>query len=63
MRRGSRLAIWLLIAAGLVALGVANWHLVSVAITTAPDCVAHVRLGEGRAVQGSFSAAQSSCSP
>ena len=49
--------------AGLVAVGVANWHFVSVAITTAPDCVAHVRLGEGHGARGSFSAAQSSCSP
>jgi hypothetical protein len=63
MRRGGRLAIWLLVAAGLVAVGVANWHFVSVAITTAPDCVAHVRLGEGHGARGSFSAAQSSCSP
>src|SRR5215475_13092081 len=51
MRRGGRLAIWLLVVAGLVAIGVANWHLVHVAISTAPDCVAHVRLGEGRAAQ------------
>jgi hypothetical protein len=63
MRRGGRVAIWLLVVAGLVAVGVANWHLVRVAITTAPDCVAHVRLGDGHAPPGSFSAAQSSCSP
>ena len=63
MKRGSRLAIWLLVVAGLVTVGVANWHLVRVAIATAPDCVAHVRLGEAHAPQGSLSAAQSSCSP
>jgi hypothetical protein len=63
MKRGSRVAVWLLVVAGLIVVGVANWHLVRVAITSAPDCVAHVRAGEGRAGQGSFSAAQSSCSP
>jgi hypothetical protein len=63
MRRGGRLAIWLMVLTGLIVVGVANWHLVRVAITSAPDCVAHVRLGEGHAGQGSFSAAQSSCSP
>jgi hypothetical protein len=63
MRRGGRLAIWLLVAAGLVAVGVANWHLIHVAITTAPDCIAHVRPGEGDGAHGSLSAAQSSCSP
>jgi hypothetical protein len=61
--RGSRLTIWLLIVAGLVAIGMANWHLVYVAITSQPDCVAHARLGDGHKEHGSFSAAQSSCSP
>ena len=48
---------------GLLAICAANWHLVHVATTSQPDCVAHVRLGEGSGKHGSFSAAQSSCSP
>ena len=63
MTHGNRVAIWLLIVAGLAAVGLANWHLVHVAMTSQPDCVAHVRLGEGNGKHGSFSAAQSSCSP
>ena len=63
MMHGSRLAIWLLIVAGLVAVGMANWHLVYVAISSEPTCVAHARLGESQKEHGSFSAAQSSCSP
>jgi hypothetical protein len=63
MLRASRLAIWLLVIAGLAAIGLANWHLVHVAMTSQPDCVAHVRPGESHKEQGSFSAAQSSCSP
>ena len=41
----------------------ANAHLVYVATTSQPACVAHVRQGEGGAERGPFSAAQSSCSP
>lgn len=59
-RRG-RLSLWLLVAAGLALVIGANWHLVYVAVTSQPDCVAHVRTGD--AAHGSFSAAQSSCSP
>lgn len=54
-------AVWLLVGFGLLLLAAANWHLVYVAITSQPDCVAHVRQGEG--TQGRFSAARSSCSP
>ena len=61
-RRG-RLSLWLLVVAGLALVIGANWHLVHVAVTSQPDCVAHVRTGAGDAVRGSFSAAQSSCSP
>jgi hypothetical protein len=61
-RRG-RLSLWLLVAAGLALVIGANWHLVHVAVTSQPDCVAHVRTGAGDAARGSFSAAQSSCSP
>ena len=55
--------IWLAIGAGLLLLLIANSHLVYVAITSQPDCVAHVRQGEGSAKDGRFSAARSSCTP
>jgi len=61
-RRG-RLSLWLLVAAGFALVIGANWHLVYVAVTSQPDCVAHVRTGADDAARGSFSAAQSSCSP
>jgi hypothetical protein len=61
MRHGRRW-IWLLIGAGLALVIGANWHLVYVAVTSQPDCVAHVRTGANGA-PGSFSAAKSSCTP
>jgi hypothetical protein len=51
------------IAAGLSLVLIANIHLVYVAVVSQPDCVAHVRGGEGAADQGKFSAARSSCTP
>jgi hypothetical protein len=56
-------ALWLLVGLGLLLLVAANGHLVYVAITSQPDCVAHVRHGEGSGTQDRFSAARSSCSP
>jgi len=57
-----KLAIWLAVAAGLFLIVGANAHLVYVAVTSQSECVAHIRPGEG--VQpGSFSAADSACSP
>jgi len=56
-------AIWLLVGLTLLLLVVANGHLVYVAMTSQPDCVAHVRQGEGNAVHERFSAARSSCTP
>ena len=56
-------AIWLLVGVGLVALFAANGHLLYVAITSQPDCVAHVRPGEGSGPNSRFSAAKSSCTP
>lgn len=55
--------IGLLIVFGLVLLATANTHLLYVATTSQPECVAHVRRGEGSARDNSFSAATSSCSP
>ena len=56
-------AIWLLVGLTLLLLVVANGHLVYVAMTSQPDCVAHVRQGEGNAAHKRFSAARSSCTP
>jgi hypothetical protein len=63
MTRRGRVSMWLLVIAGLLLVAGANWHLVYVAVTSQPDCVAHVRAGAGDAARGSFGAAQSSCSP
>jgi hypothetical protein len=49
------------IAAGLLLIAAANSHLVYVAVTSQPDCVTHVRLGEAHTASGSFSAARSAC--
>ena len=59
----TRTNIWLAVGAGLLLLRAANSHLVYIAITSQPDCVAHVRQGEGSAKDGRFSAARSSCTP
>jgi hypothetical protein len=57
------LRLWLAIGGALLLVLAANAHFLYVAITSQPDCVAHVRTGEGSADRGRFSAAQSSCSP
>jgi hypothetical protein len=55
--------IWAPITAGAVFIAAANWHLVHVAFSSQPDCVAHVRAGDAHGPAGTFSAAQSSCTP
>jgi hypothetical protein len=55
--------VWAAIGAGLLLVLIANSHLVYVAITSQPECVAHVRQGEGVPKEGKFSAARSSCTP
>ena len=55
-----KVAVGLLVTAGVALLAVANGHLVYVAVTSQPDCVAHVKAGEA-ASAGSFSAARSAC--
>ena len=55
--------VWAAIGAGLLLLLIANSHLVYMAIVSQPECVAHVRQGEGDPAQGKFSAARSSCTP
>lgn len=57
------MALWLVIAAGLVLVFGANAHLVYVAESSQPACVAHLRHGESGARRDGFSAAQSACSP
>jgi hypothetical protein len=59
---GRKTIIWLLVAAGLVALVGANVHLVYVAASSQPDCIPHARIGDATAGAGQFSAARSSCS-
>lgn len=57
-----KLAIGLAVGAGLALLVGANWHLVHVAVTSQPDCVAHLRQGEA-GTAGAYSAARSACAP
>jgi len=59
----TRIVVWAAIGAGLLLLLIANSHLVYVAFVSQPECVAHVRQGEGSARDGKFSAARSSCTP
>ena len=54
--------VWLAVGGGVLALAAANAHLVYVATTSQPDCVAHYRHGEERSA-AAYSAASSSCSP
>lgn len=57
-----RLMIWVLVGSGLLFVLGANAHLVFVAVTSQPDCVAHVQLGEATS-GGQFGAAESACRP
>jgi hypothetical protein len=59
----AKLAVSLSVSAGVLLVVLANVHLVYVATISQPDCVAHVRQGEGGLPHRPFSAAQSSCSP
>jgi hypothetical protein len=61
--RRSRATIWRLVAAGLLLVIGANAHLLYVATTSAPGCVAHVGPGEGGGPGGTLSASDSSCAP
>ena len=62
-RDKTRLLLWAAVGAGLLLLVIANSHLVYVAVTSQPECVAHLRQGEGDSRDGKFSAARSSCTP
>jgi len=59
----TKVMVWAAVGAGLLLLLIANSHLVYMAVTSQPECVAHVRQGEGSAKDGKFSAARSSCTP
>ena len=59
----TRAVVWIAIGAGLLLVLIANSHLVYMAAVSQPDCVAHIRQGEGASKDGKFSAARSSCTP
>jgi hypothetical protein len=59
----TKVVVWAAVGAGLLLLLIANSHLVYMAIVSQPECVAHVRQGEGSGRDGKFSAARSSCTP
>ena len=59
----TRAILWLAVGAGLLLVLIANSHLVYMAVVSQPECVTHVRQGEGSAKDGRFSAARSSCTP
>jgi hypothetical protein len=61
--RRRRIMIALALVAGLAALLFANLHLVLVAVSSEPGCVAHVEMRASAAGRGGFTAAQSACSP
>jgi hypothetical protein len=62
-RPGTKTVVWAAVGAGLLLLLIANSHLLYMAVISQPECVAHVRQGEGSPKDGKFSAAKSSCTP
>lgn len=62
VRSGLRPWVWLTIVVGALLLIAANAHLVYVAVTSQPDCIAHAKPGEANSAHA-FGAAQSSCTP
>jgi hypothetical protein len=59
----TRAIVWAAVGAGLLLVLIANSHLVYMAVMSQPDCVDHMRQGEGASKDGKFSAARSSCTP
>jgi hypothetical protein len=59
----TRAVVWAAVCAGLLLVLIANSHLVYIAVTSQPECVAHLRQGEGDPKDGKFTAARSSCTP
>lgn len=62
-RSRTAIRLWLLLAVAVAVVVAANAHLIYVATKSQPACVTHLKQGEGDAVRGLFSAADSSCSP
>lgn len=60
MKKG-RVVLVLSVGAGLALLVLANAHLVYVAFASQPQCVQHIKQGEGDARRSAYSAAQSGC--
>tara|TARA_R110000868_G_scaffold70819_7_gene208002 strand:+ start:1115 stop:1315 length:201 start_codon:yes stop_codon:yes gene_type:complete len=57
----SKKKYWMILWAGLLVVVLANLHLVYVAVSSQPECVAHVRSDVEPAAKGSFAAANSAC--
>ena len=62
-RPARKIHIWILLSVAAAVVLAANAHLVYIAITSQPPCVAHVKPGETGKPGEPFSAAKSSCSP
>ena len=62
-RTRAMISLWVLLAAAAAVFVAANAHLIYVATMSQPECVAHLKQGEGDAAREQFSAARSSCSP
>ena len=60
-RSSAALLAGLIAAAGILLLVLANTHLVYVAVTSQPECVAHLKAGEAASGKGAFSAAKPAC--
>lgn len=59
LRRKTRLIVGLVVAAAALLLVLANFHLVYVATTSQPECIAHLKTSG--AASGSFRAAKPAC--
>jgi hypothetical protein len=60
-RPSAALLASLIAAAAVLLLALANTHLVYVAFTTQPECVAHLKTSEAASDKGAFSAAKPAC--
>jgi hypothetical protein len=60
-RFAAALLAGLIAAAGVLVFVLANTHLVYVAVTSQPECVAHLKAGEAASGKGAFSAAKPAC--
>ena len=60
-RSNAALLASLIAAVGILLLVLANTHLVYVALTSQPECVAHLKIGEAASGKRAFSAAKPAC--